>query len=165
VLVELRSVNRSRGDGRARRLVIQDLSLRFAPGQLTAVLGRSGTGKTTLLRLLAALDTADSGELLIGGQPTNGYDGEQLAMLRRERIGYLPQEPSPVGFLSAAENVALVLRVRGYSAAADAAEVAKLLAGAAAQDRQTVICATHDPELVRYADIVVELWAASSYAR
>ena len=215
VLVELRSVNRSRGDGRARRLVIEDLSLRFARGRMTAVLGRSGTGKTTLLRLLAALDAADSGELLIGGQPISGYDGEQLAALRRERIGYLPQEPSPVGFLSAAENVALVLRIRGYSAVAaderaaavlarlaladrsrqrvsrlsageaqrvalaramagargllivdeptsrldeaNAAEVVKLLARAAAQDRQTVICATHDPELVRYADVVVEL--------
>ena len=144
-------------------------------------------------------------------------DPEQLAAVRRERVGYLPQEPSPIGFLSSVENVALALRLRGWNAAeadrraaavlgwvglseraaqrvarlsageaqrvalaralasargllivdeptsrldqATAATVAELLAAAASQDHQTVICATHDAELVRRAHDVLELGA------
>jgi putative ABC transport system ATP-binding protein len=195
--------------------VIDGLSLVFAPGRMTAVTGRSGSGKTTLLRLLAGLDTPDSGELLIDQDALGGWDAEQLAGLRRARIGYQPQEPSPVGFLSATENVVLSLRLRGWDAAAageraavvlarlgladrarqrvsrlsageatrvalaqalasargllvvdeptsrldeaNAAAVAMLLARAAAEDHQTVICATHDPEVIRHADRVVAL--------
>jgi ABC-type lipoprotein export system ATPase subunit len=213
--IELQSLGRTRGRGANRRQVIDGLSLVFAPGRMTAVTGRSGSGKTTLLRLLAGLDTPDSGELLIDQDALGGWDAEQLAGLRRARIGYQPQEPSPVGFLSATENVVLSLRLRGWDAAAageraavvlarlgladrarqrvsrlsageatrvalaqalasargllvvdeptsrldeaNAAAVAMLLARAAAEDHQTVICATHDPEVIRHADRVVAL--------
>jgi putative ABC transport system ATP-binding protein len=182
---------------------------------MTAVTGRSGTGKTTLLRLLSALDIPDSGELLLDGRPLPRADVEQLAGLRRARIGYLAQEPSPVAFLSAQENVELSLRIRGRDPVqaarraasvlttlgladrarqrvsrlsagegqrvalaralagasgllivdeptsrldeANAAAVAELLAVAAAEDGQTVVCATHDPEVIRHADEVVAL--------
>jgi ABC-type lipoprotein export system ATPase subunit len=217
--VELRSLSRRRGRGARRRAVIEELSVSFQPGCLTAVTGRSGSGKTTLLELLAALRAADAGELLLDGVSLAGAGPEGLAEVRRRRIGYLPQEPSPVGFLSAAENVVLALRIRGRpadlaSVAADeilarvgladrsrqrvwrlsagegqrvalaraiacadgllvvdeptsrldqasAAAVARLLAETASGDGQTVICATHDPEVIRHADEVLELGLAS----
>jgi ABC-type lipoprotein export system ATPase subunit len=213
--LELRSLSRSRGRRPGVRTVIDGLTLSFAPGRLTAITGRSGAGKTTLLRLLAGLDLPESGELLLDGQPLSGRDREQLAALRRQRIGYLPQEPAPVAFLSATENVALALRLRGWhdndateratvaltrvglgdrvrqrvarlSAGeqqrvalaralasargllivdeptsrldqARAAAVGELLAAAAIGDRQTVICATHDPAVIRHAHDVVTL--------
>ncbi len=222
VLVELRSVVRSRGRGASRRLVLDSLTRAFSGGLLTAVTGRSGTGKTTLLRLLAGLDVPESGVLVLDGQPLSTRDPEQLAELRRRRIGYLPQEPSPVGFLSAQENVALTLLLRGWEAApaneratavlrtvglaerarqrvarlsageqqrvalaraiaaargllivdeptsrldeANASTVAELLSNAAADDRQTVICATHDPELIRRADQVLTLTGCAAAA-
>ncbi len=213
--VQLRGVVRGHGRGAARRDVLDGLSVSFAAGRMTVVSGRSGAGKTTLLRMIGGLDRADAGELRIDDVVLGECDAEQLAALRRERIGYLPQEPTPVGFLSAEENVVLGLRLRGSDQAeaaeraavvlsrvgladrarqrvsrlsageaqrvalaralasargllivdeptsrldeSNAVRVAELLAGAAAVDSQTVICATHDPELIKRADDVLRL--------
>jgi ABC-type lipoprotein export system ATPase subunit len=213
--VELCSVARSYGHGLTQRQVLSRLTHEFAPGQLTAVTGRSGAGKTTLLKLIAGLDWPSSGQVMLDGNPTGDHTGEQLASLRRQRIGYLSQEPAPIDFLSAEENTVLVLRVRGWDADAaaeravaaltraglaerarqrvhrlsageaqrlalaralagargllivdeptsrqdetNARAVAALLAAAAHTDGQTVICATHDPAVIRQADHVVAL--------
>jgi len=195
--------------------VLSGLTHDFAPGQLTAITGRSGAGKTTLLKLMAGLDRPSSGRVMLDGQPLGDHTGEQLASLRRLRIGYLSQEPAPIEFLSAEENTVLILRIRGWGAD-DAAEragtalsragladrarqrvrrlsageaqrlalaralagargllivdeptsrqdetnagaVAALLAAAAHQDGQTVICATHDPTVIGQADHVFAL--------
>ncbi len=94
-LVELRSLSRSRGSGPRRRLVIDELSRVFAAGKLTAVAGRSGTGKTTLLRLLAGLDLPDAGELSVDRQRLTDFTAERLrpAASRAHRLppaGALP---------------------------------------------------------------------------
>ncbi len=215
VALELLGAGRSRGHGADRRRVLTDFSRRIRPGRLTAITGRSGSGKTTLLRLVGAIDAPDDGAIVIDAQDISSWDVEQRSALRRERIGYLPQEPSPIGFLSAEENVALALRLRGWTtddASARAAvvlswlglaersrqrvarlsageaqrvalaralasargllivdeptsrldearstEVAALLASAAVDDNQTVVCATHDPQLIRQAHEVIAL--------
>jgi ABC-type lipoprotein export system ATPase subunit len=213
--VSLRSLTRDYGRGRTARRVLDELTHDFAPGQLTVVTGPSGSGKSTLLRLIAGLDHADSGQLTLDGQTLGERDDEQLAALRRERIGYLAQEPSLVGFLSATENVALALRIRGWTAPdavaratgalggvglaprarqrvqrlsageqqrvamaralasargllivdeptsrldeANAAAIGRMLAAACRDEGQTVICATHDPEVISRADTALEL--------
>ena len=215
VRVELRSVARTYGHGLTRRDVLGGLTHDFAPGRMTAITGRSGAGKTTLLKLVAGLDHPSSGQVTLDGDPLGDRNGEQLASLRRERIGYLSQEPAPIGFLSAEENAVLVLRIRGWDADAaaeraataltragladrarqrvyrlsageaqrlalaralasargllivdeptsrqdenNARAVAALLAAAAHEEGQTVICATHDPAVIRQADHVVVL--------
>jgi ABC-type lipoprotein export system ATPase subunit len=213
--VQLREITRAQGRGAARRNVIDGLSVSFAAGRMTVVSGRSGAGKTTLLRLIGGLDRADAGSLTVDDVALQECDAEALAALRRERIGYLSQEPTPVAFLSAEENVVLGLRLRGWDQAeaveraavvlsrvgladrarqrvsrlsageaqrvalaralasarglliideptsrldeSNAVRVADLLSGAAAEDGQTVICATHDPELIKRADDVLAL--------
>jgi ABC-type lipoprotein export system ATPase subunit len=212
--VRLSAVTRIRADGSASRTVLASLTRELGPGGLIAVSGRSGAGKSTLLRLIAGLERPDSGQVAIDGEPLDWSAAEQLATVRRERIGYLRQEPVPIGFMSAHENVALALRVRGADAAdADARarsvlaavglaeharqRVARLSAGevqrvalaralacarglllvdeptsrldavtaaatasllaAASRGGQTVICATHDPELLRVATDALEL--------
>lgn len=109
--VEVRGLTRGHG----RNIVFDGFSHAFAPGVLTAVVGRSGAGKTTLLTLLAGLDVPDAGELVIDGVAVQNDTAEQRAARRRRSVGFLPQDPAPVGFLSAEENVALALRVRGLA--------------------------------------------------
>jgi putative ABC transport system ATP-binding protein len=85
----------------------------FGFGRMTAISGRSGSGKTTVLRLIAGLDRPDSGHVLIDGQSLTASDRDDLATLRRQRIGYMPQESTAIGFLSALENVVVSLQLRG----------------------------------------------------
>ncbi|MGZ4295447.1 MAG: ATP-binding cassette domain-containing protein [Solirubrobacteraceae bacterium] len=113
--IELHAVVRTRGHGPARRTVLDGLSRVLTPGRVHAVAGSSGSGKTTLLRLVAGLDLPDSGAILIDAHDLAGDGAEARAALRRGRIGYLAQEPAPIGFLSAEENIVLVLRWRGWS--------------------------------------------------
>ena len=138
--VELCSVARAYGHGLTRREVLSGLTHDFAPGRLTAITGRSGAGKTTLLRLMAGLDRPSSGRVMLDGQPLGDHTGEQLASLRRLRIGYLSQEPAPIDFLSAEENTMLILRIRGWDAdeAAERTGTALSQAGLADRARQRV---------------------------
>lgn len=138
VSVHLDGVSRWRGQGANRRAVIVDLSMEFEPGCLTVVTGRSGSGKTTLLELVAGLQRPDAGRLCIAGEDLAGASPEDLAETRRRWVGYLPQEPTPVGFLSAIENVALALHIRGASAddAVRRAEAVLVQVGLAQRQRQ-----------------------------
>jgi ABC-type lipoprotein export system ATPase subunit len=112
--IELRDVVRARGHGRGQRTVLRGLTRCLAAGRVNAVAGASGSGKTTLLRLVAGLDRPDSGAILFDAHDLAADDAEALAALRRRRIGYLAQEPTPIRFLSAEENIVLALRTRGW---------------------------------------------------
>ncbi|MGH3289519.1 MAG: ATP-binding cassette domain-containing protein, partial [Streptosporangiaceae bacterium] len=133
--VELCLLARAYGNGPTRRQVLGGLTHEFAPGQLTVVTGRSGAGKTTLLKLVAGLDRPSSGQVVLDGHRLGEDAGEQLASLRRQRIGYLSQEPAPVEFLSAEENTVLILRIRGWDADAAAERAVTALTRAGLADR------------------------------
>jgi ABC-type lipoprotein export system ATPase subunit len=133
--VELAGVTRAYRQGAAERIVLDDLTHTFAPGRLTVVTGPSGSGKTTLLRLIAGLDRPDRGEITINGWPLRGRGGDALAELRRGRIGVLAQDPVPVGFLSAHENIMLGLRLRGWDPHAAARRAASVLAAVGLSER------------------------------
>jgi ABC-type lipoprotein export system ATPase subunit len=107
--VTLRGVSKAYGD----RAVLRGLTHEFAAGTLHVVPGPSGSGKTTLLALLAALDAPDAGTLAAGGEPFGQLRGEAAAAWRRARVGYLSQQPLLTGHLSARENVALAVQLRG----------------------------------------------------
>jgi ABC-type lipoprotein export system ATPase subunit len=111
--VELERVGFAYAENGRERLVLDGVSHDFGCGRMTAISGRSGSGKTTLLRLIAGLDRPDSGDVLIDGQSLTASDREDLASLRRQRIGYMPQESTAIGFLSAQENVVVSLQLRG----------------------------------------------------
>ena len=100
-------VNRLRKSYR-RRLVIRDVSLELARGEVVALLGPNGSGKTTSFYCIAGLITPDGGSVMIDGQ-----DVTMFPMYRRARagIGYLPQEMSIFRGLTVEENIMAILEV------------------------------------------------------
>ena len=91
------------------RLILNDISLRFARGKVTAILGGSGCGKTTLLRLIGGIHGVNSGRVVFDGEAVNARDRSQLLRLRR-RMGMLFQFGALFTDLTVFENVAFPLR-------------------------------------------------------
>jgi ABC-type lipoprotein export system ATPase subunit len=133
--VTVEGLGRSYGRSAGGRLVLGPLTRSFAAGRLTVVTGRSGSGKTTLLRLIGGLDRPTAGEITVDGHPLSARDGEQLAELRRRRIGFMSQDPAPIGFLSAHENIVLTLRIRGWDQGAADQTAADVLGLAGLSER------------------------------
>jgi putative ABC transport system ATP-binding protein len=105
------------------RRLFQDLGFAVGPGEIVAIMGESGVGKSTLLNLIAGLDTADAGEIAIAGVPLGGLDDDARTILRRDRIGFVFQAFHILPHLTLARNVALPLvlaRVGGEAALARA---------------------------------------------
>jgi phospholipid/cholesterol/gamma-HCH transport system ATP-binding protein len=93
----------------ASRTILNDVSLAFARGKVTAILGGSGCGKTTLLRLIGGVHAATQGTVRFGGEVVDAGNPEQLFKLRR-RLGMLFQFGALFTDLSVFENVAFPLR-------------------------------------------------------
>jgi osmoprotectant transport system ATP-binding protein len=94
---------------RVSAIVVRDLTLRLAPGESVALIGRSGAGKTTVLRLLNGLCTAEAGTVAIDGEPLRGD-----LVSRRRRIGTILQAPALFPHRSVYDNVATVPRLLGW---------------------------------------------------
>ena len=93
----------------SRRTILNDISLQFARGKITAVLGGSGCGKTTLLRLIGGVHAPNSGRVVFDGEVVNTADKAQLFRLRR-RLGMLFQFGALFTDLNVFDNVAFPLR-------------------------------------------------------
>ena len=93
----------------SRRTILNDISLKFARGKVTAVLGGSGCGKTTLLRLIGGVHAPNSGRVVFDGEVVNAGDKTQLFRLRR-RLGMLFQFGALFTDLTVFDNVAFPLR-------------------------------------------------------
>ncbi|MDE2416654.1 MAG: ABC transporter ATP-binding protein [Burkholderiales bacterium] len=103
-LVELRNLTFGYGE----RVILDDVSLRIPRGKVTALMGASGGGKTTILRLIGGQNRAQSGEMLFDGQDVTRMDQRQLYAARR-RMGMLFQFGALFADLSVYENVAFPL--------------------------------------------------------
>jgi putative ABC transport system ATP-binding protein len=111
--VVLERVSRRYGRGRRPVQALSEVTVSFAGGTLTAVVGASGSGKSTLLQCAAGLDTPSSGTVRIGGTDLSGLSRRRLSVLRRRQVGFVFQSLNLVPTLTAAENIALPLRLDG----------------------------------------------------
>jgi len=119
--VELRKVSKTYDSEGEPAEVLHGVSLSARAGTVTALLGRSGCGKTTLLNLAGAMDFPTSGEVLIAGRVTSSMKDAELTALRRERIGFVFQSFQLLPTLTALENVELPLLLARASASAETA--------------------------------------------
>jgi putative ABC transport system ATP-binding protein len=125
-MLELRDLTKTYG-GRA---VLSQLSHRFEAGQFVAIMGESGVGKSTLLNLIAGLDTPDSGAVIVDGTPMAALDDDAATRLRRTRMGFIFQAFHVLPHLTLQQNVALPLLLnRAATARAEAMLAAVGLAG------------------------------------
>ncbi len=93
--------------------ILQGISLDIAAGERVAIVGESGSGKTTLLSLLAGLDVPSHGEVWLDGQPIHASNEDASAALRAEAVGFVFQNFQLMPAMSALDNVALPLELRG----------------------------------------------------
>ncbi len=95
------------------RVVLAHLDFALQPGEYVAVMGESGVGKSTFLNLVAGLDHADGGELLIDGVLMSGLDDDAATLLRRQKLGFIFQAFHILPHLTLSQNVALPLLLNG----------------------------------------------------
>lgn len=88
-------------------------SLSIGDGEFVSIIGPSGSGKSTLMNIIGCLDTPDSGEYMLDGQPIRAYTEKQLAKIRNKKIGFVFQSFNLLAKLTAEENVELPLIYQG----------------------------------------------------
>src|ERR1700761_5260106 len=120
-LIELDHIGKSFDGGRA--FALRDVSLSLAEGGFTALVGQSGSGKTTTLKTINRLVEPDRGEVRIGGQSVHGQPGSRL----RRGIGYVFQGIGLFPHLTGGENIAAGPRLAGWAKDRIAARIGELL--------------------------------------
>ncbi|GAC1317238.1 MAG: ABC transporter ATP-binding protein [Collimonas sp.] len=108
--LECRGLRKSYGHG---RVVLAHLDFTLAAGEYVAIMGDSGVGKSTLLNLIAGLDSANSGAILIDGVNMSSLDDDAATLLRRQKLGFIFQAFHVLPHLTLQQNVALPLLLNG----------------------------------------------------
>jgi putative ABC transport system ATP-binding protein len=104
------------GHGDTAVRALDGVTVGFGRAQFTAIMGPSGSGKSTLMHCLAGLDTATSGQALLGGTDLTSQSDKVLTKVRRERIGFVFQSFNLLPQLTAAQNITLPLELAGRKA-------------------------------------------------
>ncbi len=109
-MLELRNITKGYAEGRK---VLANLDYTLNTGEYIAIMGESGVGKSTLLNLIAGLDTPDAGEIRINGVAISSLDDDTATKLRREQFGFIFQAFHVLPHLTLAQNIALPLLLNG----------------------------------------------------
>ena len=114
-LAKVDSVHKCYLNGDVRVHALSDVSISIDYREFLTVCGPSGSGKTTLLNILGALDSFDSGAIVIGGQDLKSMSKKQLALFRRHKIGFIFQTFNLFAVLTALENVEFTMKLQGIN--------------------------------------------------
>ncbi len=111
--LETRDLTRALRSGEREIVVLDSVSIVIQVGEWVAIRGPSGSGKSTLLSLLAGLDRPTRGTVLLDGQEIQDLSEDDLARLRRQKVGFVFQSFQLLPHLTARENVLLPLELKG----------------------------------------------------
>jgi putative ABC transport system ATP-binding protein len=131
----LEHLSKSYMEGGKRRDVLVDASLEIKRGEAIAILGKSGTGKTTLLNLVSGIDRADLGQVYLDGTNLTHLSENERTLFRRQKIGFIFQFFNLIPTLSVWENVTLPLELNGAIDAEGKRRAQALLAEVGLEDR------------------------------
>ena len=134
-MIELQNVCRTFTVGDQEVAALRDINLSFGAGEYISIMGPSGSGKSTMLNMLGLLDRPSAGTYLLDGGNVTDLNDEQLARVRREKIGFVFQFFHLVPRLDAAANVALPMVLAGIAPAERKRRVAQLLADVGLSER------------------------------
>ena len=105
MFLEINQIYKSFGQGDSRVEVLKGIDLSLERGGFCVLLGPSGSGKSTLLNIIGGIDSADAGEIVIGGESMSRMNERQLTMYRRKHLGYIFQMYNLIPNLTVRENI------------------------------------------------------------
>jgi len=136
-LIQLEGVTKVYGTGQAATYALRGIDVRIGQGEFVAVMGSSGSGKSTCLNILGCLDTPTSGSYLFRGTEVGKLTRNQRALLRRQYFGFVFQGYNLLSRTSALENVELPLIYRGVVRSKRRDLAGKALAAVGLEGRET----------------------------
>ena len=105
MFLEIKQIRKAFGQGDNRVEVLRGIDLSLNKGEMCVLLGPSGSGKSTLLNIIGGIDSADTGEIVIDGEPMSHMRERQLTMYRRKHLGYVFQMYNLIPNLTVRENI------------------------------------------------------------
>ena len=125
--LRLESVSRRYKEGEGQLEVFSDISMTLAPGEVVALVGQSGSGKSSLLHIAGLLEAPTSGEIYVGGSPASRLADQERTRIRRDTIGFVYQAHHLLPEFDALENVMMPQLIAGKSRAKANSEAVRLL--------------------------------------
>ncbi|HMZ79630.1 MAG TPA: ABC transporter ATP-binding protein [Acidobacteriota bacterium] len=135
-VIELRNISKVYDSSKAVT-ALKNINFELNQGERVAIMGPSGSGKSTLLNIIAGLDEPSAGQIVFEGRDISELNDDQRTRLRRERIGIIFQTFNLLSTLTAQENVALPLRLKGIGRREAMDRAAKMLDRVRLTERQT----------------------------
>lgn len=115
-VIKLENVEKVYNQGKDNELkVLKRINLEVREGEYASIVGPSGSGKSTLMHIIGCLDRPSSGKVFIDGQDVSKLNDDQLAKIRREKIGFIFQQFYLIPVLNALENVKIPMNLNNYN--------------------------------------------------
>ncbi|MDE6664160.1 MAG: ABC transporter ATP-binding protein [Lachnospiraceae bacterium] len=114
-IIEVQGLTKSYQDGEVKNEIFRNIDLCIEDEKFAAIIGKSGSGKSTLLNILSGLDSADAGEVIVGGKKIHLMKDKELSAYRSKDIGFVFQSFHLIPVLSVWENIILPIQFAGMS--------------------------------------------------
>jgi putative ABC transport system ATP-binding protein len=113
-LIKLEGISKSYMEGETKHQILENVSLGFSGNKFTALLGKSGSGKSTMLNIISGIDSPDKGDIWIGDTPLTRLSDKERTLFRRNKIGIIFQFFNLIPTLTVLENVTLPKELSGF---------------------------------------------------